>query len=478
MADNKPLILDVDSTFLKTDMLYENFWAGLGQNPRATIKAAFSHFGNKAVLKHELAQLAEMRTDLMPVNADIKKLADQTLSSGRRVVLASASDQVLVKQLAQDHGLDDQVFASDGCDNLKGAAKAEALVQAFGDNGFHYGGNEKLDRAVWDHADGVIIVGEHADISAELQAAGKQVANYPGGWAVRDLIRALRPHQWIKNLLLVLPMIAAHNFGLSTLTLVLLGMIAFSFAASSVYIVNDLLDLEADRLHPKKRCRPFAAGDVPISVGMATSLALAAVAFAIGFYLGWAFLTVIILYVALSLSYSLKLKRMRWVDIATLASLYTIRVLAGAAAGGVDASFYMLVFIFPVFIALGCVKRLTELTLAENDDRLPGRGYGRRDRGDLLNVAVLGSIGALLIFFLYSFSEQATRLYPTQWLLWLALIPLAWWLTRMVRLGYLGKQDYDPIVFAMTDKRGLGILMILLSLLFYSAGLFQQWFGL
>ncbi|MCK4712432.1 MAG: prenyltransferase, partial [Marinosulfonomonas sp.] len=156
---------------------------------------------------------------------------------------------------------------------------------------------------------------------------------------------------------------------------------------------------------------------------------------------------------------------------------YTLRVVAGAAASGVAASGFMLIFIFPVFIALGCVKRLTELTLATSDDRLPGRGYGRPDREDLLNVAGLGSVGALLVFFLYSFSEQALELYPTRWLLWVALLPLAWWLTRMVRLGYLGKQDYDPIVFAMTDKRGIGILMLLLSLMFYAAGLWQQWLG-
>jgi len=137
----------------------------------------------------------------------------------------------------------------------------------------------------------------------------------------------------------------------------------------------------------------------------------------------------------------------------------------------------MLIFIFPVFITLGCVKRLTELSLATTDDKLPGRGYGRQDRGDLLNIAGLGMFFALLIFFLYSFSEQARSLYPSQWVLWIALVPIAAWLFRMVRLGYFGKQDYDPIVFAMKDKRGIGLLLLTLSLMFYAAGLFQEWFG-
>jgi 4-hydroxybenzoate polyprenyltransferase len=180
---------------------------------------------------------------------------------------------------------------------------------------------------------------------------------------------------------------------------------------------------------------------------------------------------------ALSLAYSLRLKRLRWIDIFTLAALYTLRVVAGAAASRVDASVFMLIFIFPVFVTLGCVKRLTELTLANNDERLPGRGYGRPDRSDLVNVASLGMAGALVIFFLYSFSEQARALYPTQWLMWVALIPIAGWLFRMIRLGYYGKQDYDPIVFALKDKRGIGLLMITLSLMFYAAGLWQRWFG-
>jgi 4-hydroxybenzoate polyprenyltransferase len=196
-----------------------------------------------------------------------------------------------------------------------------------------------------------------------------------------------------------------------------------------------------------------------------------------GAMLGAGFLLVLAVYMALSLAYSLRLKRMRWIDIFTLATLYTLRVVAGAEASGVDTSIYMLIFIFPIFVTLGCVKRLTELTLATSDERLPGRGYGRPDRPDLLNVASLGMVGALVIFFLYSLSAQALELYPSRWLLWVALVPISLWLFRMVRLGWQGKQDYDPIVFALRDKQGLGLLMITLALMFYAAGLVQQWFG-
>jgi len=189
------------------------------------------------------------------------------------------------------------------------------------------------------------------------------------------------------------------------------------------------------------------------------------------------FFGIVSLYMALSLAYSLRLKRLRWIDIATLASLYTLRVTAGAAAAEVYVSGYLLVWVFPVFIALGAVKRLTELTLATSDEPLPGRGYGRPDRGDLLNVAALGVFGALLMFLLYTFSDQALTLYPMRWLLWVAMLPMAYWLVRMVRLGYRGKQDYDPIVFAMRDIRGLGLIMLTLSLMFYAAGIWQRLFG-
>jgi len=476
MAD-KPLVLDVDGTFLRTDMLLENFWAGMGQQPVATLKATFANLSRPAVLKEKLAAIADIRTDLLPVNEDVAQLARDAVADGRDVILASASDQSLVSRLAKDHGLSDRVFASNGQTNLKGARKAGALVDSFGEGGFDYAGNEPVDRAIWDHADVAIVVGDPR-LGRSVGSSGKQVQALGGGWRMRDLARAIRPHQWVKNALLFVPMIAAHEFNLPTLLLVVLGIISFSAAASAIYVVNDLLDLEADRLHVKKRHRPFASGAVPISVGMATSIGLGIVALLSGAWLGWGFFGIVALYMTLSLSYSLRLKRLRWIDVATLAGLYTLRVVAGALASQVDVSGYLLVFIYPVFLSLGCVKRLTELTLATSDARLPGRGYGRADRQDLLHMAILGIAGALVTFFLYSFSAHAMGLYPTRWLLWVALVPIALWLIRMVRLGYQGKQDYDPIVFAMKDKRGIGLILIALSLMFYAAGLWQKWFGL
>lgn len=474
----KPLVLDVDGTFLRTDLLLESFWSGLGHAPVEVLQISRQNFRNRARLKAELARVGKPRLDLMPVDPNIHATAQAALAQGHEVILASAGTRRLVQELAQFHGLSKRIFASGSDINLKGRAKAKALVDAFGNQGFHYAGNEPVDIEIWKQADEAIIVGPVRDAKETMEAANRSYTQLPGGWKLADLIRALRPHQYVKNVLLLLPLIAAHQFSFEALWPVLLGIIAFSAAASSIYIVNDLLDLEADRLHPKKSARPFASGAVPIIVGMKACAALMLAALGIAAALNWAFFFIVVLYMALSLAYSLKLKRMRWVDIATLASLYTVRVVAGAAAGSFDVTGYMLVFIFPVFVTLGCVKRLTELTLATSDERLPGRGYGRPDRGDLLNVAGLGMFGALLVFFLYSFTDQAKALYPTQWILWVAMLPLGGWLFRMVSLGYKGKQDYDPIVFAMRDRHGISLIVFTLTLLFYAAGLFHRAFGL
>ncbi|MDE9449411.1 UbiA family prenyltransferase [Aliiroseovarius sp. Z3] len=472
----KPFVLDVDGTFLRTDILFECFWAGLGRDPIHTLQTSLAHFRDPARLKAELARIAALRIDLLPVEPDVLEVARAAQTEGREVVLASASDHSVVAQLAAEHGLSERVFASDGKTNLKGARKAEALVDAYGKGGFHYAGNAPVDRPVWDQADAALVVGDPRSAKA-LEAQGKPVTQIAGGWRMKDVLKSFRPHQWVKNVLLFVPMIAGHAFDLNTFILAILGVISFSAAASSIYLVNDLLDLEADRLHVKKCKRPFASGAVPIQVGMTSFFVLAAIALGVAAHLGLAFFGVVSLYMALSLAYSLKLKRMRWVDIAVLASLYTLRVVAGAAATDIHVSGYLLVFIFPVFLALGCVKRLTELTLATSDERLPGRGYGRPDRPDLLNVASLGVVASLVAFFLYSFTEQALSLYKTQWLMWVAGLPLAWWMIRMVRLGWYGKQDYDPIVFAMKDKRGIGLMLMTLSIMFYAAGLWQEWFG-
>ncbi|TDL76309.1 UbiA family prenyltransferase [Palleronia sediminis] len=469
MADPRPLVLDVDETFLKTDLLHESLCAGIGRAPGATLRSLARHWRRPDRLKAELAESVPLRVDLMPTRRGLAARARTAQSEGREVILASASDRRHVEALAAHHGFDGAMGSERGA-NLKGAAKARALVDRFGVGGFDYAGDSTADRAVWAKAGRALTVG------ADPRTDGP-IERLPAERRAKDIVRALRPKSWVKNILLFLPAVAAHAFDWATFGLALLGIVAFSLAASSIYIVNDLLDLEADRLHPTKRNRPFASGAVSIRTGLVLFVAALGAALAVSAALGAAFTGVIVVYVALSLGYSLRLKRMRWVDLFCLAALYTLRVVAGAAATGVPATTAMLVFVFPVFFTLGCVKRLTELARASSPERLPGRGYGAADKPDLLNLAGMGVVAALAIFAIYTMSPQAEALYPSRWLLWAALPVMALWLMRMVALGARGRMDYDPIVFALQDRRGIGLLLITLSLIFWAAGLWSEWFG-
>ncbi|KMW59528.1 putative membrane protein [Candidatus Rhodobacter oscarellae] len=298
MSETRPLVLDVDGTFLRTDLLYESFWAGMGKDPAGVLRSCARHFGERQVLKQKLAQIADLRTDLMPVHPGVADMVAKAQAAGREVVLASASDSALVEKLAKEHELSERVFASTPEANLKGAAKAGALVAAYGERGFDYAGNEPVDRAIWDHAGGAVVVGDLPKEVAGLRQAGKEITQIEGGWTYRDLMRALRPHQWVKNVLLFVPLIAAHTFDPASWAWVLLGIAAFSAAASSIYIVNDLLDLEADRLHASKHKRPFASGAVPIKVGMLAFLGLSCFALGVGAIIGTGFMALVAFYMS------------------------------------------------------------------------------------------------------------------------------------------------------------------------------------
>ncbi|WP_099826681.1 UbiA family prenyltransferase [Oceaniglobus indicus] len=470
MDEPRPLILRAEGALLRTRPALEIFWAGLGQAPLATLGLLARHPMNPAAIQAGLGDRITLRADLIPLNSQVAALVDGAHSRGQPTILVSDAPTAIVTQVAKAHGITDTMSTADP------AALAYALAADYGAGNYDLVSANRADLPALRMAHTAYFIGRTGD-SLRADDPRQTIRTLPADHDRAAIIKALRPHQWVKNVLLFLPMIAAHDFTLSTLLTVLVGIAAFSAAASSIYVVNDLLDLDADRLHATKCNRPFAAGRVPLGTGMGAGLAMAAIAIGLGAALGAAFLAVIVVYMVLSLAYSLRLKRMRWVDIFCLAALYTLRVVAGAAAGRVDVSIYMLVFIFPIFVTLGCVKRMTELALAKDDNRLPGRGYGRSDLPDLLNMAGVGMVGALTIFTLYALSDQGRTLYPTTWILLLALVPLAAWLIRMIALGYSGRQDYDPIVFALRDRLGVGLLLITLSLMFWAAGLWSEWFG-
>lgn len=468
---SKPLVIDVDGSLLRTDMLFESFLAAIGTDAPRALKIAWNTRKDRPRMKSELASLSQIQVDRLPVNPEVLALAKAAQSEGREVVLASGSDKKLVQALANRLGIKGEHLGSEPGLNLTGKNKAVALVERFGKNGFHYVGDSDVDLSVWECSSAAIAVAPSARVRVKLEALGMPVTYVGKGWSARNLVKALRPHQWIKNVLLLLPLFAVHRLDFHGFERVLLAIVAFSLAASSIYIVNDLLDLDADRQHERKHLRPFAAGSVPIQVGMVTSLLLGITALTLASIIDWKMLGLVAIYMSLSLAYSVYLKRQRWIDIWVLAILYTLRVVAGAVAGSVAASGWLIAFVFPVFMALGCVKRMTEVARAKHDKRLPGRAYAKGDRGDLLNMSVLSAFNADIIFLAYTYSETAYLLYAGIWELRWVVIPVSAWMYRMIWTGWAGKQNYDPIVFAMRDRVGLSLAIVSVLGLYNAAAL-------
>lgn len=467
-AQKVPLVVDLDDTLLRTDLLYECFWKGMGVDPLGTLAIAWKHWRNRARLKIELAALAPTEAETQPVDEDVLALCRQAGAEGREVVLATASTQVLVTPIADHIGGFDTVLTSDAEINLSGQKKADALVARYGQGGFDYIGDSAKDIPVWTAARKCIVARPKASLLPKLRQAGLEPELVGTRWDWIDLWRGIRPRQWIKNILMVLPLIAAHTADIASVLAVILGFISYSAAASSIYLVNDLTDIDADRAHPTKCRRVFAAGRVPIRAGMTASVALGLFSLSVAALLGWAMVAVIAFYIVLTLAYSMRLKRARWVDIATLAGLYTLRVVAGAVAADVPASGWLIGFIFPLFLTLACVKRLTELAKATTDGPIPGRRYSRSDRSDLLNVAILSGIASCAVFVGYSYDDVASALYESAWQLRLVVVPLGLWLTRMIWTGWTGSQAYDPIEFALRDKVGMSIIALAFAILVWA----------
>ena len=469
-AKDIALVVDVDGTLLRTDMLYESFWQALGNSPIQCLKVFLQGFSGKAALKRQLAALSGLDVTLLPLNSAVLDLCKQAQDQGRELVLASGSDEQLVGALAKHLAIFNDHLGSDGIGNLTGKRKAAALVERFGIGGFDYVGDSAVDLPVWKSARHAFAVGISPATRIALAQEGIKAKEIGRRWRLRDLLQGLRVHQWIKNFLLFLPLIAAHRTDIDGILAVFLGVIAFSAAASSIYVVNDLLDLRADRLHEKKYARAFASGKVPIRIAMAASGLLGMLSLALSAALSWSLFGIIAIYMGLSLAYSLVLKRLRWVDVTVLAALYSLRILAGAIAASVIASGWLIAFVFPIFLALGCVKRLTELARTKSDGIVPGRGYARSDRRDLLNVAATAAVSAMIVFLVYTFGETAQRLYANQWELRLTAVPVALWLYRMIQTGWSGAQDYDPIVFALRDWIGIALILTTIGMMFHAAG--------
>lgn len=461
---NVPLVVEIDESLLMTDLLLENLWAALGKNFFATLMVVMISIWSTGRLNQRLRTIAMPELGLLPVRTSVLDLARRAALSGQPVILTSRANQSLVDGLAGHLALPGEHFGSDQGRSLTRANRAALLVEKLGEGGFDYVGSPRSSLKIWPIARRIVVVAPGPRLSARIAEFGKPVQIIGNEWRFSSLIREMRPYQWVKNLLLLLPLFAAHDFSGDHLFSVLVSIAAFCATTSAVYLVNDMLDLTSDRQHPEKKKRPIAAGALPLDVAMRTSLGLGAAGLLIGWLVNWEVVGFLIAYLAVSFAYSLFLKRLKWVDLFVLASLYTLRVLTGAAAVGSGISGWLIAFCFAVFFSLSAVKRLTALARASNEKMLPGRGYARVDLNPLLVLSGTGSLAAPLLFLFYTFSAPLAALYSNLDILRLATVPIAVWLFRMVLLGRMGKEDYDPLVFVEHDKIGLAIIAVGLTL--------------
>lgn len=467
------LVVDMDGTLSRTDTLHEAVFAFIAANPlRAPALFGWLRAG-KAGFKRRLADECLADAETLPLNEDVVELVRNARAEGRRTALVSAADQRQVEALAARVGLFDEAHGTTDGTNLSGSAKADFLVGRYGEKGFDYAGDARVDLPVWAHARRAITVAAPDAIKAEVARLGVEAEHLTppatGFARFRPYLKALRPHQWLKNILIFMPILAAHD--LSQFPAAIAAFIAFSLTASSVYLINDLLDLSADRAHPRKCKRPFASAQVPLMHGLvlAPVLILAAILIS-AIFTPAVFLGVLVLYYIATFAYSLVLKRKLIIDVWTLGGLYTVRILAGAAATGVPLSPWILAFSMFLFLSLAAVKRQAELTdqIRQGKEQTAGRAYHTDDLPILRSIALSAGYAAVVVFALYINSPKVQSLYSAPEYLWLVCPLLLYWISRMVMVTHRGDMTDDPIIFAVRDRVsavvvGLSALAIVLA---------------
>lgn len=463
---SRPLIVDLDGTLIHTDLLAESALLAFKGNPGTVFSVPGWLGKGKAVLKQELAARADIEIARLPWNEPLLAWLRAQHAAGRTLVLATASDLRYAEQVKDYLGFFDAVLATRDGHNMSAENKRAALVARYGEGGFDYAGNSHDDLHVWRSAREAVLVNAPAGLQNKIGIPVAKVFPARAG-RLRAWSRALRLHQWLKNVLLFLPLLAAHRFDLQSWLPAVIGFFAFGLCASSVYLLNDLLDLPNDRHHPHKRLRPFAAGLLPAVHGALVAPWLLLVALATAFMLSPPFAAVLVVYYMLTLAYSFRLKKIAMLDVMMLAALYTIRIVAGAALTSIVPSFWLLSFALFFFLCLAFLKRYTELVGLQDrkGHRAKGRGYTADDASVVASQGAAAGYTAVLVLAFYINSNEVWALYHEPRWLWGICVLLLYWLNRSWFLAHRGRLHDDPIIYAITD-RGSRIILALVLVLF------------
>jgi UbiA prenyltransferase family len=371
-SENVPLVVDLDGTLLRTDLLLESALRLIKQKPWLILFMPLWLLQGRAYLKRKIFQRVQIDVSLLPSNEELLAWLRDEKARGRRLVLATASDYQQACSVAEPFGLFDTVLGSDGQRNLKGREKLKTIVHVCGEE-FDYVGNSRADLAIWRGCRQAILVNASRGVERSARRAGNVVRVFPPSFTgFQDALRAMRFYQWVKNLLLFVPAIISHTiFDGSVFGNATLAFFSFGFAASAGYILDDLLDLEEDRRHTTKKQHPFASGRMLIGSGIVLAFTSLSASAAIASLLPRAFVIALITYFVLTSLYSLFFKRFLVVDLLTLALLYTLRVVAGSLATGIVLSLWSLSFAFFLFLSLAFAKRAADLAKHRYDTPKP-----------------------------------------------------------------------------------------------------------
>ncbi|WP_298623769.1 UbiA family prenyltransferase [uncultured Legionella sp.] len=464
--DSKPLVVDLDGTLIKTDLLWETANQFSIRHPFQLFKLLVWLGHGKSTLKAHLAKFATIDPALLPYNDVLLSWLQEQKKAGRRLVLATASHSILAQLVAKHLCLFDEVLATDDDINLKAEKKRDCLIQKYGESGFDYVGNSVDDLPIWQSAECIYVVSSSTHLIKELKESGKSVHvfedNKPS--LIKSIFNALRPYQWTKNLLIFIPLVTAHLYTDSAnLMVVFFAFFIFNMTASSVYVLNDLIDITDDRLHVRKRHRVFAAGNLSLMYGWVVWPMFLVGAFLLTvFLMPLKFLIVLSTYYLLTLAYSSLLKQKPILDVLTLAALYTLRIIAGAAAIPVPLSFWLLAFSMFLFTSLAFIKRFSELRLVHNSGpemSLHGRDYSYEDLQTISNMGTSAGYISVLVLALYIQDVHTAQMYSSPKFIWLACPLLLYWISRAWLLAHRGNMHDDPIIFALKDKTSWIIAM-------------------
>ncbi len=452
-----PLVIDLDGTLVNTDLLLESLFVLVKQNPLSLFAVPFWLAKGRAYLKRRISQRVTLDVSVLPYHHELLEYVKAQRARGRRIILATGTDEQIAGRVADHLRLFDAVLASDGIVNLSGSRKRDRLVCEFGQRNFDYAGNDRKDLPVWSSARKGVLV--NAKKSVFRQAVHlteiEQVFDGTGEKGLRIWVEALRLNQWLKNLLVFVPLITAHClFDCDLAIKALLAFLAFGLCASSTYLLNDLLDLSADRHHPRKRQRPFASGRLSPGLGLISSPLLLGLSVLVSLLLPLSFLGMLLVYYGLSLTYSVSLKQIVLLDVIVLAGLYTARMMAGSASVAIWPSPWLLAFSTFLFLSLALVKRYAELAgiRGAGEDKVGGRGYRVADRDLLPSLGSGSGYVAVLVLAIYISSGEAEIHYTRDQLIWLLCPLLLYWISYIWLTAHRGEMHDDPLVFTVRDR--------------------------